>query len=105
MHVYYARFMYFKSSRVPPASSPASMSISRGMQPVTVMYSYRASLPCMILFVLSLSPSHFLFQDKWVELRKEYVGFLMGGRLYIFRTGVFLPPNTSYGERVSERGE
>ena len=41
-----------------------------------------------------------LFQDKWVELRKEYVGFLSDGRLYIFRTGVFLPPNTSYGEQV-----
>lgn len=35
-----------------------------------------------------------------MELRKEYVGFLSAGRLYVFRTGVFLPPNTSYGEQV-----
>lgn len=43
-------------------------------------------------------------QDKWVELRKEYVGFLCGGSLYIFRMGVFLPPNTSYGEKVHAGG-
>ena len=39
-------------------------------------------------------------KDKWVELRKEYVGLLHSGFLYIFRMGVFLPANTSYGEQV-----
>eukprot|EP00752_Nemacystus_decipiens_P010432 g9296.t2 len=44
--------------------------------------------------------THVPLKDKWVELRKEYVGFLSAGRLYVFRTGVFLPPNTSYGEQA-----
>ncbi|CAM9458001.1 unnamed protein product [Ectocarpus sp. 6 AP-2014] len=44
--------------------------------------------------------THVPLKDKWVELRKEYVGFLCGGSLYIFRMGVFLPPNTSYGEKA-----
>ena len=39
-------------------------------------------------------------KDKWVELRKEYVGLLHSGFLYVFRMGVFLPANTSYGEQV-----
>lgn len=39
-----------------------------------------------------------------MELRKEYAGLLSDGSLYIFRTGVFLPPNTSYGQQVGVRG-
>ena len=38
-----------------------------------------------------------------MELRKEYVGYVFEGSLYVFRIGVFLPPNTSYGEKVGRR--
>lgn len=41
-------------------------------------------------------------KGKWVELRKEYVGRLHSGYLYIFRMGVFPPANTSYGEQVRD---
>lgn len=43
-------------------------------------------------------------QEGWVELRKEYAGLLNKGSMYIFRKGVFLPPNTSYGAQVSRPG-
>ncbi|CAM9656523.1 unnamed protein product, partial [Discosporangium mesarthrocarpum] len=39
-------------------------------------------------------------RDGWVELRKEYSGYLENGYLYLFRPDVFLPPDTSYGEQA-----
>ncbi|CAM9591158.1 unnamed protein product [Choristocarpus tenellus] len=36
-------------------------------------------------------------RDGWVELRKEYATYLENGHLYLLRTDVFLPPESSYG--------
>ncbi|CAM9186684.1 unnamed protein product, partial [Sphacelaria rigidula] len=58
------------------------------------------TLAMFVRDVLQRDNGVFPLREGWVELRKEYAGLLNKGSIYIFRTGVFLPPDTSYGARA-----